>query len=312
MPSYLGIDCGSVSLNLVLATDEENEPISIYRRIRSRPLAALVESMDELILRSGHDVPIAGALVTGSARDLFARVLGIPAVNEITAHATGAYEINPEIRTIIEIGGQDSKFMRIDPPGSGLIPKILAFRMNEVCAAGTGAFLDEQSARLGISVESFGELALQSSKPVPIAGRCAVFAKTDMIHQAQEGTPIPDILMGLALALVRNYTATLVRGEPLVRLVSLQGGVMNNRAVVEAFRRLLDIPADQITIPPHFEVLGALGCATLARREKTDSILTLLKLKELAGLTQGMSPLVTCLQPLDSRLNMAGSSPLVT
>ena len=134
-----------------------------------------------------------------------------------------------------------------------------------MCAAGTGAFLDEQADRLGIEVESFGTLALKSDKPAPIAGRCAVFAKTDMIHQAQEGTPLPDILSGLAFALVRNYIATLVRGESLEPLVALQGGVMNNQAVVRAFQELLKIPASHIVIPPHFEVLGAWGCATLAQ-----------------------------------------------
>ncbi len=118
-----------------------------------------------------------------------------------------------DVRTVIEVGGQDSKFIKIEPPAEGPTPRVSVFRMNEVCAAGTGAFLDEQADRLGISVESFGALALQSDKPAPIAGRCAVFAKTDMIHQAQEGTPVPDILLGLAFALVRNYIATLIRGR---------------------------------------------------------------------------------------------------
>ncbi len=151
--------------------------------------------------------------------------------------------------------------------------------MNEVCAAGTGAFLDEQADRLGIPVESFGPLALQSDKPAPIAGRSAVFAKTDMIHQAQEGTPVPDILLGLAFALVRNYMATLIRGESLEPLVALQGGVMNNQAVVRAFQELLRIPTDLIIKPSHFEVLGAWGCAVLAERGKPVPGLCLEELK---------------------------------
>ena len=188
--------------------------------------------------------------------------------------------------------------MRIEPPTTGVVPKILVFRMNEVCAAGTGAFLDEQSDRLGIPVETFGEIALKSTRPVPIAGRCAVFAKTDMIHQAQEGTPIPDILMGLASALVRNYRATLVRGEPLVSIVSLQGGVMHNAAVVEAFRRVLDLPEDRMIIPPNFGVVGAFGCAILAARQELNSPVTLATLKEAAGfMVRNFRP-ATSLKPL--------------
>src|SRR4030042_313531 len=99
--------------------------------------------------------------------------------------------------------------MKIEPSASPTRPRVSGFRMNEICAAGTGAFLDEQAERLGIDVESFGIEAPRSQSPARIAGRCAVFAKTDMIHQAQEGAPIPDILLGLAFGLARNYISTL-------------------------------------------------------------------------------------------------------
>ncbi|MBI4964741.1 MAG: hypothetical protein HY913_15795 [Desulfomonile tiedjei] len=282
MDRWLGIDCGSVSLNLVLLTDETPDPISIYRRTSGRPLVTLIQAVDELIRLLGENVSLKSALVTGSGRELLSESLGIPAINEISAHATGVHRVNPDVRTIIEIGGQDSKFIRIEPPVSGHIPRVPVFRMNEICAAGTGAFLDEQAERLQIGVESFGPLALQSSNPSPIAGRCAVFAKTDMIHQAQEGTPIPDILLGLAFALARNFVATLIRGEPLVPLVSLQGGVMANAAVVHAFRRIFDLDTEEITIPPHFNVLGAVGCAVLASQENPREGFSLETIKRMA------------------------------
>ncbi len=266
---YLGIDCGSVSLNLALLTDGTNEPISVYLRTRGRPLQTLVEAADELITICGTDVSITSALVTGSARELLAKALNIPAVNEISAHAAGIQHVNPSVKTVIEIGGQDSKFIRIQPLLNSGKSRIHSFRMNEICAAGTGAFLDEQAERLGIGIESFGSLALQSDKPAPIAGRCAVFAKTDMIHRAQEGTPLPDILLGLAFALVRNYIATLIRGDSLVPVVALQGGVMSNQAVVHAFRKLLDLEEEQVLIPPHYKVIGALGCAVLTAGSKS-------------------------------------------
>lgn len=261
---FLGIDCGSVSLNIVVLGSSSKDPFSLYRRTNGRPLETFVSAVGDLVRRFGDQARMEGVLVTGSGRELFARCLDIPTVNEISAHAAGAYRADPRIRTIIEIGGQDSKFIRIEPPGQGSSPQIVSFRMNEICAAGTGAFLDEQADRLGIPLESFESLALTSREPAPIAGRCAVFAKTDMIHQAQEGRPLPDILMGVAYALARNYMATLIRGDALVPLVSLQGGVMANRAVVEAFLELLGVAEDEIIISQHHKVLGALGCAIMA------------------------------------------------
>jgi predicted CoA-substrate-specific enzyme activase len=301
METFLGIDCGSVSLNLVILSPTSPAPVSIYRRTWGRPLQALVEALDDLRARAG-DVELASALVTGSGRELISEALGIPAVNEITAHATGIYRVNPAVRTVIEIGGQDSKFIRIEPPSAREVPGVPLFRMNEICAAGTGAFLDEQAERLGIGIESFGEQALQSTKPAPIAGRCAVFAKTDMIHQAQEGTPVPDILLGLAFALARNYVATLVRGEPFVPLVSLQGGVMSNQAVVHAFRQILGLKQDEIILPPHYSVLGAVGCAVLARREEHARGLTLLHARQMAEKALLSPRRRSWLPPLDSSL----------
>jgi predicted CoA-substrate-specific enzyme activase len=282
MARFLGVDCGSISLNLVLWEGEARDAVCMYRRIRGRSLTTLIEALDELTASHGN-LALDSATVTGSGRDLFSRSLGIPAVNEITAHATGVFQVDPRVRTVIEVGGQDSKFIKIDPPAGGPTPRVSVFRMNEVCAAGTGAFLDEQADRLGIPIDSFGALALQSDKPAAIAGRCAVFAKTDMIHQAQEGTPIPDILSGLSFALVRNYIATLVRGESLEPLVALQGGVMHNQAVVKSFQQLLGIPTEHIVVPPRFEVLGAWGCSVLAQQHTSAEGFSLQELRARAS-----------------------------
>ncbi|WP_169316365.1 acyl-CoA dehydratase activase [Desulfomonile tiedjei] len=266
MNNFLGIDCGSVSLNLVLLRDNY-EPECVYLRTRGRPLQAFTSGLKELMTRCDNDPGAVCAIVTGSGRELLSQALGIPAVNEITAHATGTHRIDPRVRTIVEIGGQDAKFMRIEPISGRITPRMLVFRMNEICAAGTGAFLDEQAQRLGIEIESFGSIGLKSTHPAHIAGRCAVFAKTDMIHHAQEGTPLPDILMGLAYALARNYMASLIKGEHLEPPVSLQGGVMSNEAVVRALRESLGLQPEEIIVPPMHTVLGALGCAVLAARD---------------------------------------------
>ena len=268
---------------------------------RGRPLATFVQASDELLEKLGEEQRISGSMVTGSARELIARSLEIPAINEITAHTTGVHHVAPEVRTVIEIGGQDSKFMKIEPSASDGRPRVSGFRMNEICAAGTGAFLDEQAERLGIDVESFGVVALHSQNPARIAGRCAVFAKTDMIHQAQEGAPIPDILLGLAFGLVRNYISTLIRGEEIVPIVALQGGVMNNRAVVKAFKSLLGLEEHEIIIPPYFDVLGAVGAALIAAGRKSSSTATIGELKALAEKALGRPPIRSYLQPLKSR-----------
>ncbi len=295
---FLGIDCGSVSLNLSLISRGSDQPLSIYLRTRGKPLQAFVQAIGQLLESIGDDMALTGALVTGSGRELLAGAMGIQTVNEITAHAVGAHKINSSIRTIIEIGGQDSKYIRIEPSHNSGLPRIPVFRMNEICAAGTGAFLDEQAERLGIGVESFGPIALQSNKPAPIAGRCAVFAKSDMIHQAQEGTPVSDILAGLAVALVRNYVSTLIKGDRPVPLVSLQGGVMSNQAVVHAFRESLGLAPEHILVPPHFNTLGALGCAELASKRPLRLGLTLRTLMRLAQEAMKNPPARSFFKPL--------------
>ncbi|MGC8659941.1 MAG: acyl-CoA dehydratase activase [Desulfomonilaceae bacterium] len=302
---FLGIDCGSVSLNLSLINNDTDQPISIYLRTQGKPLQAFVQAMDQLLESVGCDAKLMGAVVTGSGRELLAGALGIETVNEITAHAVGAHKINSRIRTIIEIGGQDSKYIRIEPSTNSSLPRIPVFRMNEICAAGTGAFLDEQAERLGIGVESFGPMALESKKPAPIAGRCAVFAKSDMIHQAQEGTPLTDILAGLAAALVRNYLSTLIKGDRPVPVVSLQGGVMRNLAVVHAFRQSLGLVPEDIIVPPHFDTLGALGCAQLASQRPFRSGFELGKLIRLAQGAMKSPPARSFFQPLKRTSNSA-------
>ncbi len=298
---FLGLDCGSVSLNVVLLDEKSGMRESLYLRTGGRPRETLTSALESLSEEYGGSRTLSGAYVTGSGRALLSECLQIPAINEISAHAAGAFRVNPAIRTIIEIGGQDSKFIRIEPPERGPTPRIVAFRMNEICAAGTGSFLDEQADRLGIPIETFQDIASQAKEPAAIAGRCAVFAKTDMIHQAQEGTPLPEILLGVAYALARNYIATLIRGDTLEKMVSLQGGVMANASVVKAFQDLLEFNADQIVIPPHFKVLGALGCAVMAQRDLCGETITLEGLRKRALRPPAGSTRLVAQAPLERR-----------
>ena len=200
MKGYLGVDVGSVSTNIVV-TDENNEiRLALYLRTRGQPIKVVQEGIKTVGEQLGDDIEIAGVGATGSARHLTGVIVGADTVkNEITAHAVAASHMVPGVQTVLEIGGQDSKIILIR---NGIV---VDFAMNTVCAAGTGSFLDHQAARLGIAIEEFGDYALQSKNPVRIAGRCSVFAESDMIHKQQMGHTIPDIVAGLCDALVRNY-----------------------------------------------------------------------------------------------------------
>jgi predicted CoA-substrate-specific enzyme activase len=165
----------------------------------------------------------------------------------------------PEAKTIIEIGGQDSKVIVLR---NGVV---VDFAMNTVCAAGTGSFLDQQAARLGISIEAFGDLAHKAKHPVRIAGRCTVFAETDMIHKQQIGHSVEDIVAGLCDSLVKNYLNNVCRGKEILSPIVFQGGVAANRGIQKALERELEVC---LIIPKHFDVMGAIGAAKLVKKAK--------------------------------------------
>jgi len=255
---YLGIDIGSVSTNLVIIDREGHITAQVYRRTGGRPIQSLQAGLREIAEQTGYPV-ISGAGATGSGRELASVVAGADIVkNEITSHAVAAQTIVPGVRTIIEIGGQDSKIIILK---NGVVHD---FAMNTVCAAGTGSFLDRQAARLGVPIEEFGEMALRSSSPVRIAGRCAVFAESDMIHKQQSGHSNEDIVNGLCEALVRNYLNNLAKGKEICEPVVFQGGVAANKGIAAAFERALGM---KIIIPEQYAVMGAYGAALIARRK---------------------------------------------
>jgi len=252
---YLGIDVGSVSTNLVLIDHHTCEVVKkAYLRTQGRPIEVLQLGMEQLAASGNWQ--ILGVGTTGSARQLAGVMLGADVVkNEITAHAIAAAHEEDNVGTIIEIGGQDSKIILLK---NGIIND---FAMNTVCAAGTGSFLDRQATRMGIDIKDFGRLALKSINPVRIAGRCAVFAETDMIHKQQLGHNQEDIIRGLSDALVRNFLNNLGKGKDIVGPVVFQGGVAANVGIKKSFEEALGL---EIFVPPHYDVMGSIGCCLLA------------------------------------------------
>ena len=258
---YLGVDVGSVSTNVI--TMDENDTVlhTTYIRTHGNPLKSVQEGLkiieERLSKDYQNDFEIVGTGVTGSARYLIAAMINADITkNEITAHAIASTHFYPEAKTIIEIGGQDSKIILLE---NGIVTD---FAMNNVCAAGTGSFLDQQSTRLGIPIEHFGTRALESTNEVRIAGRCTVFAESDMVHKQQLGYTINDIINGLCEALVRNYFSTVAKGKNVREPIVFQGGVAANVGIIRAFNNYLK---KEVIIPEHYSVMGAIGAALLAK-----------------------------------------------
>lgn len=253
---YLGIDSGSVSTDLVIIDDALRVKDYLYLGTRGLPIKAVQEGFKTLN-KKYHNLIISGVGATGSGRKMIGAIVGADSIkNEITTHAVAALSLYPSVKTIFEIGGQDSKIILLK---NGVVTD---FAMNTVCAAGTGSFLDRQAQRLGVPIEHLGALSLDAKMSVRIAGRCAVFAESDMIHKQQMGYDIPSIVKGLCEALVRNYLSNLAKGKEINSPILFQGGVAANIGIKNAFENAL---SQEIIVPPYHNVMGAIGAAILAK-----------------------------------------------
>ena len=261
--SYLGIDIGSVSTNLVVIDTSGNLLHEIYLRTQGRPIEVVDKGLREIEEIFGDRLHILGVGTTGSGRELVGELVGADTVNdEITAHKTGAFHVSntlnmEEVDTIFEIGGQDSKFISIQ---QGVV---VDFTMNEACAAGTGSFLEEQAEKLGISIKGeFAKLALASTNPARLGERCTVFMERDVTSLLLKGAEVGDLCAGLAYSVALNYLNRVVRGRKIGKCVFFQGGTAYNDAVAAAFSHIL---GKRIIVPPHNGVIGAIGMALIAQ-----------------------------------------------
>ena len=259
MEAYLGVDVGSVSTKFAVL-DRNNELVTtLYLMTQGKPIEMVQQGLRQIEQQLPRDFDICGVATTGSARYLAGVILGADIVkNEITTHAVAALSYIPDVQTVLEVGGQDSKIIIIR---DGVV---IDFGMNTVCAAGTGSFLDHQALRLNMSIGEFSQMALKSKSPVRIAGRCTVFAESDMVHKQQMGHRIEDIVYGLCQALVRNFLNNVGSGKEVRFPVAFQGGVAFNRGIVRAFQEEL---GTEVIVPPHHEVMGAIGAAMLVHEE---------------------------------------------
>ena len=249
---FIGLDAGSVSVKVVVLDTGGNKLDGRYRRHKGHPLKVAQELLESVLKERCLSAGDYSLSVTGSSGRIMAAALGIGFVNELVAQTYATRRLFPEIKTIIELGGEDSKLIILGRNG------IKDFSMNSVCAAGTGSFLDQQAERLRLSIEEFSELAMRS-KPARIAGRCSVFAKSDMIHLQQIATPVEDIVAGLCFAVARNFKGAIVRGRTVEEPVSFHGGVAANKGMVRAFTEVFGF--SRLFVPDDFALMGALGAA---------------------------------------------------
>jgi predicted CoA-substrate-specific enzyme activase len=264
---YLGVDIGSVSTNLALVNVKGEVKAGVYLPTRGRPMEVLREGYELLKQRCKGQFRLLGIGTTGSGRYLAGRLLSADVIsNEITCQLVSAVYYFPDVDTIFEIGGQDSKYI------SAQSGKIHDFTMNKICAAGTGSFLEEQAEPLGIKIEGeFSAIAAQSSSPRDLGSRCTVFMDTELVNAVNQGTSLPDITAGLAYSIVRNYLEKVVEDRPVGKKIVFQGGVASNPSVVKAFSLSLQKP---IQIHPYNRISGAIGAALVAknRLEKVGKI----------------------------------------
>ncbi len=293
----IGLDIGAISLKLAALGKPGDRPalealraahpefrlmalgdrpllLSDYRRISGSPIQSTYDLLRELYDVIPED-RVEGMRVTGSGSRKIAKVLGLFFENEFKAIARMLGTFYPEVRTIFELGGESSKYIRIADGG------IQDYDRSGECAAGTGSFLDQQALRMQYSVEEVGELVCTAGCAARIAGRCSVFAKSDMIHAQQKGYSPAEILRGLCDAVARNFKSSIVKGRPVAAPAALIGAVAQNAGVVRALREAFSLTAEQLFVPAEYAWCGAIGTAILeAEEQRKRSILEIHRLRQ--------------------------------
>lgn len=262
---YIGLDVGSTSTNVVLM--DENYSILGFKYLRTLgdPIKAVKNGLLEIKEDIAADIEILGVGATGSGRYMAGRLVGADVIiDEITAQAKAAQSIDKEVDTIIEIGGQDSKYIKLE---NGVVTD---FEMNKICAAGTGSFIEEQAKKLKIPIDEFGDLALSSKNPIDLGDRCTVFIETNIAASLGKEAKLEDIASGLSYSIAKNYLNKVVGKKQIGKKVFFQGGVAHNQGVINAFRVIL---GDKLVVPKFFSITGAYGVAILAKEEMKESSL---------------------------------------
>ena len=251
----LGIDIGTSTVKLVLLKDKEIEKqwMAVHH---GNPFVCLKKGLSTLEL--AMDTPFSLCVTGSNTEALLEQDSAIPSFGDIPAVVEGVRRLIPQVGSVIEIGSQGARFI------TDLQSRAPQFSVNEHCAGGTGSFFEDQMSRVGCKLEDYSSLVKQAQSVPRLSGRCAVFAKTDIIHRQQEGVSTPDILLGLCYAMIRNYKATIVRRLPVCKPVVFCGGVTCNTGVIRAVREVFGLTEEELIIPEFVRYEAALGAALKA------------------------------------------------
>ncbi len=297
MGIFIGIDVGTVSVKIALISDKEsigvldkaanrtdlfylpdsinrqgrarniNLLVTQYRRLKGSPLKSTLDLLKDILTVISRN-EIKGMRVCGSGGGLVGQKLGINYENEFRAIARGVGEFYPQISTVFEMGGQNSKFIALDQDKESGAMGIVDYEKSGDCAAGTGSFLDQQAIRLKYQIDEIGSVVSEAERSAKIAGRCSVFAKSDMIHAQQKGYTPPEVLRGLCEAVARNFKSSITKGKRIKKPVLFIGGVAVNSGVVSAMREIFKLTPDELVVPEYHAWIAAIGTA-LAEQKAT-------------------------------------------
>jgi len=250
---FLGIDIGS-SATKVVAVDDNGNIVAQSAALLGAGTRGVDDALSQLYKNSGlKQSDCKNIIATGYGRMNFEKAS--EQLSEIICHAKGVKKMLPSVRTIIDIGGQDSKAIQISDKGT-----IGQFAMNDKCAAGTGRFLDVMCRVVGIPIEEMGEVGKSAAKVLDISNTCAVFAESEVISKLAEGSAIPDLIAGIHTSVARRI-AGLVMRIGVVPETALTGGVAKNDGIKEALSKELGV---ELLVPPNPQFTGALGAALFA------------------------------------------------
>lgn len=256
----VGVDIGSITTKAVVL-DEDNVAATVMAPSGSRPAETARQVYQEALQKTGWDQaspPPTVATGYGRVTAPFPHL----AVTEITCHAAGAHRFFPGVGLVVDIGGQDSKAIRVGPGGA-----VLDFAMNDKCAAGTGRFLEVMARALDVGLDQMGAFAARAAEPTPISNLCTVFAESEVISCLSRGTPKEEIIAGLHRSIANRVYGLVSRVGAKPDYV-FTGGVARNAGVAAELQRLLGGP---VLIPPDPQIVGAIGAAVIARRRALDA-----------------------------------------
>lgn len=256
MEGHMGIDCGSSSIKIAIIDKNKELIDSIYIKNKG-----VFETLKDAFEKLNKDYEIKSVGCTGSGRNLIKFLVGADIVKtEILAHATATLSFYPEVKTICDIGAEDSKIISIN---NGVIRD---FYMNSICSAGCGAMLESIATRMGIKIEDVGDIALQSKNKVNIPSKCGVFAQSSVVSLLNKGTKKEDILMGVCRGLIRNYLS-IAKRSILKSPIIFQGMTAKNKALVKSMEEEFK---SEIIVANHCELMGAIGMAIISMESNID------------------------------------------